>query len=119
MSNDARNQAARGARPSLGPRGKDRRADIVRSAKELFAKHGYESTRMTDIAESAGITKGLLYWYFESKAGSVADIILPTQGRLRTALGEASGTTDEPLEAIDVGSVAAERLVVGRRNLHA
>ena len=41
---------------------------ILKTALRLFAAHGYAGTSIRMIAESAGISVGLLYNYFPSKA---------------------------------------------------
>ena len=43
------------------------RTRILASALSLFAKKGYEHTTFTDIAARLKMTKGAVYWYFESK----------------------------------------------------
>ncbi|MEL6926205.1 MAG: TetR/AcrR family transcriptional regulator, partial [Bacteroidota bacterium] len=43
------------------------RANIMQTALELFAHQGYHNTSIAQIAKAAGISKGLLYNYFESK----------------------------------------------------
>lgn len=43
------------------------RARIVASALSLFAKNGYDRTTFTDIAARLKMTKGAVYWHFESK----------------------------------------------------
>ncbi|MBN2611797.1 MAG: TetR/AcrR family transcriptional regulator [Bacteroidales bacterium] len=45
----------------------EKRVLIMNTALELFAMHGYENTTISQIAKKAGISKGLLYNYFESK----------------------------------------------------
>jgi AcrR family transcriptional regulator len=45
----------------------ERRSQIVESAVKVFARKGFADTRMDDVAEAAGLSKGLLYWYFKSK----------------------------------------------------
>ena len=45
-----------------------RREQILSVALSLFFKKGYTNTKISDIAEAAGISKGLVYRYFESKA---------------------------------------------------
>ncbi len=40
---------------------------ISGTALKLFSEHGYESTSISMIAKEAGISKGLMYNYFESK----------------------------------------------------
>jgi AcrR family transcriptional regulator len=43
------------------------RKRIIEHAKRLFTEQGYYQTRMTDVAESIGVSKGALYQYFDSK----------------------------------------------------
>ena len=44
-----------------------RKAQILDAALRVFARKGFHKARMDDIAEEAGLSKGLLYWYFRSK----------------------------------------------------
>ena len=44
------------------------RARILKAALRLFARHGYAATSIRMIAKAAGISVGLLYNYFPSKA---------------------------------------------------
>lgn len=41
--------------------------NIINAAFTLIAKQGYESTSISQIASEAGVSKGLMYNYFESK----------------------------------------------------
>jgi AcrR family transcriptional regulator len=52
-----------------------RRQHILDTALELFAIEGYHTTSIRKIASTAGISKGLLYNYFESKEDLVRSII--------------------------------------------
>jgi AcrR family transcriptional regulator len=52
------------------------RKRIIDTALELFANAGYHSTSISQIAKSAGISKGLMYNYFESKEMLLRDIII-------------------------------------------
>jgi AcrR family transcriptional regulator len=45
----------------------ERRSQIIESAIQVFAREGFAKTRMDDVAAEAGLSKGLLYWYFKSK----------------------------------------------------
>ncbi|HIH96657.1 MAG TPA: TetR/AcrR family transcriptional regulator [Thermoplasmata archaeon] len=42
-------------------------ARILQITEELFAKRGYERVSMREIAEAAGISKGLIYYHFKDK----------------------------------------------------
>lgn len=48
---------------------------IIRAALELFGTKGYDATSITEIAEKAGISKGLLYHYFDSKETLLASML--------------------------------------------
>jgi AcrR family transcriptional regulator len=44
-----------------------RRDDIIAAAKDVFARKGFHTTTIADIAKQAGLAYGSVYWYFESK----------------------------------------------------
>ena len=48
---------------------------ILDTALELFAEKGYHSASISDISKKAGISKGLLYNYFNSKEEVLRSII--------------------------------------------
>lgn len=48
---------------------------IISTALELFAKNGYHQASIEMIAKKAGISKGLMYNYFESKEALVRAIL--------------------------------------------
>jgi len=54
------------ARPKDANRGQARAA-ILDAAEEEFADRGFDGTRMVAIAARAGVTHGLLHYYFDSK----------------------------------------------------
>ena len=48
---------------------------ISEAALKLFAENGYEGTSISQIAKSAGISKGLVYNYFDSKEAILNEIV--------------------------------------------
>ena len=48
---------------------------ILDASLELFGTVGYQSTSMSQIAEKAGVSKGLIYNYFESKEDLLKSMI--------------------------------------------
>ena len=48
---------------------------IMDTALELFANQGYYTTSISKIASKAGISKGLMYNYFESKDELIKEIV--------------------------------------------
>ena len=54
--------------PKVSQEHKDRvKGVIFEAALKNFSKFGYDQTKMDDIAKSAGVSKGTLYLYFQSK----------------------------------------------------
>jgi AcrR family transcriptional regulator len=53
----------------------EKRKHIMDVALELFANEGYHSTSISMIAKKAGISKGLMYNYFDSKEDLILSIL--------------------------------------------
>src|SRR5260370_17586415 len=53
----------------------DRRDQIIDAAMRVFAQKGFIKATNKDIAREAGITPGLIYYYFESKEALLKAII--------------------------------------------
>ena len=47
---------------------RNRKQEILKTAKRRFIKFGYEDTRMEHMAKSLGVTPGVIYHHFKSKA---------------------------------------------------
>ncbi|MDB5630867.1 MAG: transcriptional regulator, TetR family [Tardiphaga sp.] len=45
----------------------ERPAEILDAAFEEFVRNGYAATRLEDVAQLAGVTKGTIYFYFDTK----------------------------------------------------
>ncbi len=52
-----------------------RRKQIMETAMEMFAREGYGHVSISSLAKQAGISKGLMYNYFESKEQLLQEII--------------------------------------------
>jgi AcrR family transcriptional regulator len=79
-----------------------RRDSILDAARTVFARQGYASTVVEDIADQAGIGKGTLYLYFPSKEKIYLDALMEDARRLdddsRAAMA-AAATWREKLRA--------------------
>jgi len=53
--------------PKFRRRKADRPGEIVRAAMQVFAERGFAAAKLDDIAARAGVSKGALYLYFETK----------------------------------------------------
>ena len=52
-----------------------RRAEICRTAAQIFRDRGFDATSVSDIARALGLTKAGLYHYFESKEALLFEIM--------------------------------------------
>jgi AcrR family transcriptional regulator len=62
----------------------ERRTQIITAAIKVFAQEGFANTRMDDVSAEAGLSKGLLYWYFKSKEEiiiAIADVLFGAEFR--------------------------------------
>ena len=80
----------------------ERRHLIVEAAGRLFGEHGYDGTRLDDVAAAAGVTKPVLYRHFDDKRALYLALLDRHRQDLGTFAGAipASGTLDERLRAV-------------------
>jgi AcrR family transcriptional regulator len=81
----------------------ERPGEILEAAFDAFAERGFAGTRMEDIAARAGVTKGAIYCYFETKERLFEEMvdhfsqdILSDAGAM---LAAAQGSSSEKLKA--------------------
>lgn len=53
----------------------ERSETIKKAAMELFSMYGFHATSISKIAQKAGVSKGLLYNYYESKEDLLHDLV--------------------------------------------
>ncbi|HEU5377298.1 MAG TPA: TetR/AcrR family transcriptional regulator [Ktedonobacteraceae bacterium] len=53
----------------------ERKNQILEAASAVFARLGFQQTRMDDIASQAGLSKGALYLYYKSKDAVIAALL--------------------------------------------
>ncbi|RCW49928.1 MULTISPECIES: TetR/AcrR family transcriptional regulator [unclassified Halanaerobium] len=58
---------------------RDTKEEILKSAVKLFSKNNYHTVSMLEIAEGAEVSKGTVYWYFDSKKELFREIIIQGQ----------------------------------------
>ena len=81
----------------------DKRRQILEAAIRVFARQGFHSTRVSDIADEAGVAYGLVYHYFKSKDEVLNELFTERWSLLLAAIEEAdqSEATDRAkLEAV-------------------
>ncbi len=64
-----------------------RQEAILAAAADEFATHGYAASSLSRIIESAGISKGSLYYYFDDKADLFASVVMDAVQRMVADMG--------------------------------
>ena len=64
------------------------RTRILASALSLFVKKGYEHTTFTDIAARLKMTKGAVYWHFETKEALLVALVEEMLAKFHRQLDE-------------------------------
>jgi len=89
--------SARSSRRHASP--EERRAQILEAALACFSERGYHATTMDDLVAASGLSKGSLYWHFDSKE----DVFLGLFDYLST---EVLGRFDDAARAGDTDVVS-------------
>lgn len=85
--------------PRFQRRKEDRPQEITAAAFEVFAEKGYARARVQEVAARAGVSKGLLYLYFDTKQALFKAVIRSVVMRRIDALLAAVENTELSSEA--------------------
>jgi AcrR family transcriptional regulator len=80
--------------------GADKRRIILDAAVRVFARQGFHSARVSDIADEAGVAYGLVYHYFGSKDEVLDTLFLERWNVLLEAVHEVDGTAGAPRDKL-------------------
>ena len=69
-----------------------RRATMLKAARTLFSRRGYEVTTMRDVAAAAGTSIGNLYFYFKDKQELLETLLAGTRALTWAGADEAAAT---------------------------
>src|SRR6476620_5974909 len=80
--------------PRLERRPEARPQELLEAALRVFAQQGFRTARLDDVADAAGVTKGAIYHYFDTKESLLLGVIEHYQalafGRAEDALRDDS-----------------------------
>ena len=94
--------AARNGRPKWRRRAADRPGEILDAALSVFIAKGFAATKLDDVAAAAGISKGLLYRYFDNKAELFKEVIRQTLVTTIRTVGDRARASDSAFAALDI-----------------
>src|ERR1041384_3137837 len=95
----------RQSKPRWKRRKDARPGEIVAAALEVFGERGFAATKLTDVARRAGVTKGTVYLYFDSKEALfkavVRETIVPVIAQGEALARSFTGSARELLEQLE------------------
>jgi AcrR family transcriptional regulator len=81
--------------------GPEKRRHILDAAVRVFARKGYHTSRVGDIAEEAGIAHGLLYHYFGSKEEVLETVFRENWRDLLESFARIEASDEPPLAQLE------------------
>lgn len=104
-------------KPAHRRRKESRPAELTAAALDLFVEKGYAATRLEDVAAAAGVSKGTLYLYFESKEelfkAVVREGLLPALAEGEQLVAGFTGGSEDLLREVGSGMwrlIGAQRI---------
>ena len=88
---------------------REKRRLILRAAITVFARSGYHTSRVSDVAKEAGVAYGLVYHYFGSKEDLLETVFRRTWSRMLEAVEELEQSETTAREQI----AGVARIVLG------
>ncbi len=85
-----------------GSQREEKRQRILRAAIDEFARKGYFTARMSDVAKAAGVADGTLYLYFEGKEHLLICVFDDVLSRFIERLRKEISQVDDPADKLSI-----------------
>jgi AcrR family transcriptional regulator len=84
-------------RPSVQP---ERREQLIAAAARVIARSGYDAATVRDVAREAGVSTGVIAYYFEGKDDLFAHVLRSASRAFRARLERARDAAETPRERL-------------------
>ena len=95
----------------------NRRLELLKIARQVFAEKGYESTTISEIVSRAGVAQGTFYLYFPSKVALVIALEEEMEQRIADAIRSSYQQSKRAEEMIEAGVRGAFRILAEYRDV--
>ena len=79
-----------------------RKSQIVQATVECISKHGYHNFSMQDVAKTAGVSKGIIHYYFLNKDELMMSVLQKVANDIETLLAEEMDAISDPKRKLEV-----------------
>ena len=86
--------------------GKERREQLLDVGRSLFAQRGFDATSVEEIAQTAGVSKPVVYEHFGGKEGLYAVVVDREMSGLLEAITGALSSSGHPRELLERAALA-------------
>ena len=90
--------AKKASTPRWRRRPEDRPHEIIEAGFRVFGEHGLSAARLDDVAKEAGVSKGTIYLYFDSKEALFREVV---RAKIITHIEDAERATLERMDHPD------------------
>lgn len=80
----------------------ERKEQIVRATVDCITKHGYHHFSMQDVARTAGVSKGIIHYYFLNKDDLMMSVLDRVAGDIETVLLKDMTAVEDPVEKLRI-----------------
>lgn len=79
----------------------ERKDQIVRATVECIAKYGYNNFSMQDVARTAGVSKGIIHYYFLNKDELMCSVLDKVAGDIDSVLEADIESISDPIKKLE------------------
>lgn len=80
----------------------ERKDQIVRATVECITKHGYHNFSMQDVARTAGVSKGIIHYYFLNKDDLMMSVLGKVAGDIERVILSDMESSEDPQRKIEI-----------------
>ena len=80
----------------------ERKNQIVRATVDCISKYGYHNFSMQDVARTAGVSKGIIHYYFLNKDDLMMSVLDKVASDIEKVLQADMGSIDNPKKKLEI-----------------
>ncbi|MBP6218303.1 MAG: TetR/AcrR family transcriptional regulator [Oligoflexales bacterium] len=80
----------------------ERKNQIVKATVECASKHGYHNFSMQDVAQVAGLSKGIIHYYFLNKDDLMMSVLDYVAGNIEKVLHKNMDLMQDPVKKLEI-----------------
>ncbi len=96
----------------------ERKDQFVRATVECITKHGYHNFSMQDVARTAGVSKGIIHYYFLNKDDLMMSVLDRVAGDIENILVTDMGSITDPVQKLRIFMSVAFDIVRGTKEYY-